>query len=248
MAVVSLSQLTGGLLLGGLALGIGEAVPPAADLAWGAAAGLAGVVGLLALYRGLATGRMGVVAPVSALVAAGLPIVIAAATEGLPGPVQMVGFGFGLAAVWLLSRSEAGGALAWRDLGLPLASGLGFGLFFVCMDRANNQALVWPVFAARCASTTLLLGVSALTRQPVRAARASLPLIVLAGLLDASGNAFFALASHQGRLDVAAVLASLYPASTVGLASLVLKERLTRAQWAGVGAALAAVVFVSASS
>lgn len=244
-SVVIGSQLVGVVLIIGLALAFRELLPPGADLAWGAAAGAFGSVGLLALYRGLASGRMGLVAPLSAVLAAALPVVIAAFTQGLPTALQFSGFGFALAGVWLLSKPEGSLSFKLNELTLPLVAGLGFGLFFVLMDRANDRAVFWPIVAARAASLGLLGGVALLNRQPALPERRIWALTALAGVLDAGGNAFFTLAAQMGRLDVAAVLSSLYPASTVALAALVLRERLGAGQWLGVGAALLAIVLIA---
>jgi drug/metabolite transporter (DMT)-like permease len=243
--VVIASQAVGGTMLMGLALLFGESVPPLADLLWGGLGGLAGAVGLLALYRALAAGRMGVAAPVSAVVAAAIPVVVGALVEGWPGALQLIGFGLALVAVWLISRSDEA-ALRVYDLGLPLVAGVGFGIFFIAIDHAGRSSVLWPVVAARTLSMTLLAATARLMRQPPLPDFAHWKLIALSGVLDAGGNAFYALAAHVGRLDVAAVLGSLYPASTVWLAWLILKERLTRAQWAGVGVALAAIVLIAA--
>lgn len=246
-AVVITSQAIGIGLLLGLALVFGETFPPWRDLVWGAGAGMAGAVGLLALYRGLASGRMGLVAPVSAVGAAALPVVIAAFLQGLPGWLTLIGFAAALGGIWLLSRpaSPIAAAVNLNDLGLPVAAGLGFGLFFVLIDQANNHSTFWPLIAARLASLTLITLIARANRQAVTPERSQLGLVALSGALDAGGNAFFSLAVQAGRLDVASVLSSLYPASTILLAWWLLKERLTRWQWAGVLVALAAIVLIT---
>lgn len=246
-AVVITSQTLGIGLLLGLTLIFGEAFPPWRDLGWGAAAGMAGAMGLLALYRGLALGRMGLVAPVSAVGAAALPVIFAAFLQGLPEVLTVIGFATALAGIWLLSQPASPNVAAFRlnDLGLPIAAGLGFGLFFVLIDQANNHAIFWPLIAARLASLSLITLIARANRQPVIPARPQLGLVALSGVLDAGGNAFFSLAVQVGRLDVASVLSSLYPASTVLLAWWLLKERLTRWQWAGVFVALTAIVLIT---
>jgi drug/metabolite transporter (DMT)-like permease len=246
-AVVITSQAAGVALLFGPALMFGETIPPLSDLMWGAGAGIAGAVGLLALYRGLASGQMGLVAPVSAVVAAALPVVVAAFLQGLPGSLKLAGFGAALGGIWFLSRPTSQTATPFRsnDLGLPLLAGLGFGLFFVLIDQGNDRATFWPIVAARFASLTLLTVIAWTNRQPIAPEHSQLWLVALAGVLDAGGNAFFSLAVQAGRLDVASVLSSLYPASAVALAWWLLKERLTRVQWASVGAALAAIVLIA---
>ena len=242
--VVIVSQIIGVLLLVGLALALSERIPPPVQLMWGGVAGLGGGLGLVALYSALASGRMGVAAPVSAVVAAVIPVGFGLLTEGWPTALRLSGFGLALAAVWFISRPDEAGLRA-RDLGLPLIAGLGFGLFFVALDHANDEGVLWPVVAARLASASLLTVMARLTRQPYLPGREYLGLIALSGVLDTGGNAFYALAARLGRLDVAAVLGSLYPASTVWLAWLILKERLTRLQWVGVIAALAAIVLIT---
>jgi drug/metabolite transporter (DMT)-like permease len=207
-------------------------------------AGVVGVIGLVALYSGFASGRIGVVAPIAAVVAAIMPIAAGLLTEGLPSTSQLAGFGLGLVAVWLISSSGDGGSLRPRELGLATIAGLGFGLFFILIDRVSESAILWPLVAARAASVCFLVVFATARRQLERPARNQLPIIAMAGLFDAGGNAFFLLSTRLGRLDVAAVLSSLYPAMTVLLAWIILQERLTSRQWLGVVAALAALVFI----
>lgn len=243
--VIVVSQLFGVLLLAGLALLWQEQVPALSHLLYGALAGIAGAVGLVALYRGLAGGQMGVVAPVTAVVAAGMPVLFGFLSAGLPENQQLLGFGFAFAGIWTISRHGSGGAVAWRDLALPLLAGTGFGLFFIFIGRVSEEAVYWPLVAARLASISLL-SIILLGRRRATAWRPlNLPLLVLTGALEAAGNVFFALASASGRLDIAAVLSSLYPATTVFLAWLILKEQLTGRQWVGIAAVLAAIVFIT---
>ncbi len=242
--VVIFSQAIGLVALVGAALVFGEPIPPLSDFGWGAVAGFAGGLGLVALYTALAAGRMGVAAPVSAVIAALIPVIFALFSEGWPGALPALGFGLALVAVWLIAQSEQA-AIRWGDLGLPLLAGLGFGGFFIAIDRTSGVAVLWPLVATRCASSTLLLTIALTRRFPVKPDRALWGLIALSGLLDTGGNLFYALAARAGRLDVASVLGSLYPASTVWLAWLILKEQLTRKQWVGVLAALVAIVLIA---
>jgi drug/metabolite transporter (DMT)-like permease len=243
--VIIVGDLVGGVLLAVLALVFGERVPPPGDLAWGAAAGVSGVIGLIALYRALASGRMSVASPVAAIVTAALPVLAGAALEGLPGRWQLLGFGLALLAVWLISGGTAAGGIRFQELGLPVVAGLGFGVFFILIDRGTRAAVFWPLVAARLAAVGLLVAYAAATRQLRLPEAGLLPLTTFVGVLDAGGNAFFTLAAQAGRLDVASVLSSLYPASTVWLAWLILKERLSRPQWAGLAAALTAIVLIT---
>lgn len=244
-SVVFISQLVGAICLAGLALLFAEPVSTPIDLLYGSGAGIAGMIGLVALYRGLAGGYMGVVAPVAAVVGAVVPVFAGIFFEGLPGLQHIAGFGLALVAIWLLSGGNGEARIRMQDLGLPVVAGLGFGLFFILIDRVSDGAVFWPLVAARLASIALLFLFVLLTRQTIKPNVRQLPIIALAGLFDSGGNAFFALAAQLGRLDISAVLSSLYPASTVILAWFILKERLARRQWAGVVAALIAVVIIA---
>ncbi len=240
--VVLVAEFVGAAVLAALALLFREALPVGLDLVWAGLAGLLGAVGLLALYQGLATGKMGVVAPLSAVVAATVPVVASAFLEGLPSPLQLLGFGVALTAVWLLS---SGGEFRVdpSELRLALLAGLGFGFYFVAIDRVTG-GVFWNLAFARSLAGVVLLGIVLVRRLPLLPPRAVLPVNVLNGVLDAGGNLFFLLATTAGRLDVASVLASLYPGMTVLLAWAVLHERLSRPQLVGVAAALVAIVLI----
>ena len=221
-----------------------EKLPPLADLGWGAASGLTGMIGLGLLYRGFAIGRMGIVAPVSAVLATMLPVVFNALTEGLPNELQFVGFGVALAGIWLLSRPERVGSRL-EGLGLAVGAGLAFGSFFIMLDQVGKNAVFWPLIAGRAAACAAMIIFALSTHRPVLLRQSPLGLLALAGVLDVSGNLFFLLAVQTGRLDVTAVLGSLYPAVTAVLARLVIKEHLTRLQLIGVSAALLAIVLIT---
>ncbi len=244
LTVLAISHVVGLLLVVGLALLWGEVVPPNVDLAWGFAAGMAGVVGIAALYRALAIGRMGLVAPVSGVITAALPALFGMITEGLPSTLTLAGFGLALLGVWLVAGAGGTGA-GHAGLGLALLAGCGFGIFFILVDRAGASAVFWPLAAARCGSLVLVLPFALARHQLTRPEPRLLAIVLLAGTLDVAGNAFFVLATQSGRLDIAAILSSLYPASTVLLAALLLGERVTRPQMAGIGAVLAAIVLIS---
>lgn len=243
--VVIVSQMVGAALLLLWALATAASWPPPSDLLWSGAAGLAGAVGLLALYQGLARGQMGVVAPVTAVIAAILPVIYGLFTLGLPGVPQQIGFLLALVVVWLISREQTAVPFATADLRLAAVAGMGFGLFFIIMERGSATAVLWPLVVARLTSISTLFGAALLLRQGQRPTCTQLPLIAFAGIFDSSGNAFFALAARAGRVDVAAVLASLYPAATILLARLVLQEQMRRRQWVGVVLALTAVALIA---
>jgi len=232
------------VLLSALALVLGEPVPPLQDWLWGAAAGLGGGMGLVLLYTALASGRMSVAAPVSALVAAALPVLVGVYSAGLPDWATMIGFALALAAVWLISGG-VGIKLQFGALRLPLLTGVGFGLFFIFLHEGSSVSVLWAVAAMRIASIISLLVFCAITRQPWIPSRDSLVPILFSSVLDTVGNVFYALSAQSGRMDVAAVLGSLYPGSTVLLAWFILKESVSRLQVIGILAALIAIVLIS---
>ncbi len=244
-SVILISQLIGAGFLILMALGFGEQPPGFPRFFLGGLAGLCGVLGLLALYTGLSKGRMGIVAPLSAVVTAILPVIVAFLTEGLPTTSQIVGFGLALIAIWFLSYSFSGEKISPDELYLPLLAGLGFGLFFVFIDRASVDAVFWPLVGARVGSVGLMSLMTLLGNKPWIPSRNAVPFVALAGVLDALGNAFFALATQVGRLDISAVLASFYPAATVLLAWFILKERLQWPQWVGVTIALFSLALIA---
>ncbi len=241
---VFISYTVGLLALVIVALARLEVLPPSADLLWGALAGLVGMTGLAFLLRGFATGRMGVVAPVSAVLATAIPVIFAALTEGLPRQAQLLGFGLALASIWLLSRPEPlGGRPA--GLGMALLAGLGFGGFFTLLSQVGDNAVFWPLVAGRLAACALLAAFALTTRRSIIPPRSSLGLLTIAGVLDVTGNLFFLLAVQSGRLDVAAVLGSLYPAVTAILAVLVARENMAWLQVIGVAVAVLAIVLIT---
>ena len=132
------------------------------------------------------------------------------------------------------------------DLKLPLLAGIGFGSYFVLIHEATNTgAIVWPMIASRVGGMLLIIMYMLIARASWKVELSALPLIALNGVLDLGGNAFFILAGQAGRLDVAAVISSLFPGATVMLAWIFLKERLSRNQWIGIGSALAAIVLMT---
>ena len=243
-AVVVLSQIVGGVLMFILALAFGESFPSTVDVLWGAASGLAGVVGLLALYHGLSQGRMGIFAPLTAVVGATFPVPLAFLQDGLPPVTTLIGLGLSLVAVWLLSAENGIGNVKIKDLGLPFISGMGFGLFFILIAQVDEGSVFWPLTFARIASVSVV-ALIIIGRGRKIGKITQLPVILISGICDAGGNAFFTLASQAGRLDVAALLSSLYPAATVLLAWIILKERLQFWQWVGVAFAFAALILIA---
>jgi drug/metabolite transporter (DMT)-like permease len=246
--VVALSQVVGLAALLALLPWLGGPVR-GADLGWGAAAGLAGAAGLVLFFRTLARGVMSVIAPVTAVTAAAVPVLVGLLGGERVGPWAAAGIALALAAVVLVSAE--GGLSALRSarpatLVPALAAGSAFGLFFVLLDRTSSEAGLTPLVAARVASVALVVALALAGRRTLRVTRPALPLVAASGVGDMTANALFLLATQQdGQLAITGVLASLYPVSTVVLAQLVLRERLVGAQVAGLGAAVAAVVLIT---
>lgn len=240
--VLAVARACGLVLMVLLGLATGEPLPGHRALLFACAAGFAGGLALPALYRALAIGKMGIAAPVTSVLSAALPVVVSALSEGLPRPVQIAGLALALAGLWFISRPE--GKARPEGLGLALFAGLGFGTFLVCMRLASSEAVYWPLGAAIATSLVLAILIMVVQRAPLPPAGA-LPAVIVAGVLDTLGNIFFILAAQRGRLDVAAVLSSLYPAFTVLLARILLKEHITRTQTVGMAAALVAVPLIA---
>ena len=211
---------------------------------WGALAGLLVMAGYGFLLRGFASGRMGIVAPVSGVLATAIPVIFAASTEGLPDGLQLAGFGLALVSIWMLSRPEKFGSRP-AGLGMALLAGVGFGGFFTALDQVGEDAVFWPLAAGRLTACVLMLVFAFSSRRSLIPQAAPLALLALLGLLDVGGNLFFLLAVQAGRLDVAAVLASLYPAVTAILAWLITKEHITRFQIVGAAVAVLAIALIT---
>lgn len=213
-------------------------------------AGALGTVGLILLYHSMTLGLMSIATPVSALLAASLPVLVGIFKEGIPQLLTVIGFGFALFAVWMISQGENGVTnilVHLSDLKLPLLAGIGFGSYFVLMHEATSTgATIWPMVASRSGGTILITAYMLITRASWKVDDTSAwPMITINGILDISGNVFFILAGQSGRMDVAAVLSSLFPGTTVMLAWIFLKERLTLNQWIGIASAMAAIVLMT---
>jgi len=243
--VVAGAHACGLLLMLLLAWVAREPMPPGSSLIWGVVAGITGAFGIAALYKALAIGRMGVVAPVASVITAVLPVLIGFRTEGMPDHLQLLGFVVALISIWLVARPD-GEIDSHRGLGLAILAGVMFGLFLISGKQAGHHGVFWPLVAARAASTLLMLVIVAFLPSDPRPLRPAFVPILLSGLCDSGANALFIAATRHGRLDVAAVLSSLYPASTVILARVLLKERISRMQTAGIVGALVAVALISA--
>lgn len=243
------AEVVGILFLFTVLLFVSEPLPDARARIFAIAAGMLGTVGLMLLYHSMTLGLMSIAAPVSALLAAVMPVVIGVFTEGFPGFITFLGFGFALLAVWLVSQSEGGvkDILSHlSDLKLPLLAGIGFGFYFVLMHEATRDGgSVWHMVFSRMGGMALITTYLLATRSSWKIDLSAMPIISVNGILDIGGNFFFILAGQAGRLDVASVLSSLFPGATVILAWIFLKERLNRNQWIGVACALIAILLIT---
>jgi drug/metabolite transporter (DMT)-like permease len=243
LGVSLIVQVVGLVAITAAALLTREPTPEPGPAALAAVGGVIGVIGIVCLYHGLAVGRMGVVAPVTGVLAAVVPVVTGVVLEGaLPGLVW-AGVAFALLAVFLVTRA-AGGEGGRSGLEFAIGGGLGIGLFTVFLGLIPEGALFWPLAIVKVAAGAFLVAVIAVTGQPWRVPRRLVPAAAGVATLDITGNLLFLLAAQAGALAVAAVLSSLYPVVTVILAVTILHERLTRAHAAGVAAAVAAIVLI----
>lgn len=235
-------------LVGAVILAVvrGEGVPAPEDAAWAAAAAVFGAVGLAGLYRALADGQMGIVAPITGVLAAAIPVLVGIATEGLPTPVRLAGFALALVAILLVSIADDGSTGRGGIL-LAVGAGVAFGLYSSCVGQVDSGVFA-PLAVSRLTGTVLVLGIVLATRVPVRASLRGRPrlvgLVVLVGMLDLAGNALFLAGAQLGGLALAAVLASLYPVSTVILAAIVLREPIGRIHATGIVAATLAAMLI----
>jgi drug/metabolite transporter (DMT)-like permease len=223
--------------------------PSSTGVAWGLGSGLLGVLALAAFYRGLAIGKMSIVAPVSATGAA-VPVVVGVLGGERPGALQLAGIVLALVGIVLAARApeDAPAVRATRtSVGLALAAAAGFGTFLVGVQRSTaHGSVAWALLSVRGGELLMLLVVAAALRPALPRGRLELAALVAVGALDSSANALFAFATTHGLLSVVSVLGSLYPAVTVLLARGLLHERVTRVQEVGVVATLAGVVAISA--
>jgi len=246
ISVVVFSQLSG-LILVLLALPfLPGSSPSAIDFAWGAAAGLAGGIGVGLLYRGLAVGVMSVVAPVTAVCAVIIPLVVGVALGERPSSLAVVGVALAIMAIVLVSLSDhvEQGRAATSGVMLAIGSGIAIGIFLVFLQRTGPSAGLWPLVAARAVSIVLFTIIGVMTREKLIPLRQSMPIVIGGGALDMLANILYLIAVRQGMLSIVATLTSLYPASTIVLARIVLRERLRLVQMAGVVCAGAAIILI----
>jgi len=236
-------HLSGVFLMGSAALLTHAPFPGRATMLWCIAAGSVGGVSLALFYRALASGKMGLTAPVAAVLGAGIPTVVTAFVAGFPGYLRLSGFVLAGLGVWLISQEDESGRP--EGVGWAAVAGVGFALFYLCIKQAGEGSPLWISSCARVMSflmTTLFVivgGHFGKIERPV------LAIAIVAGCIDITGSALFVRAAQMGRLDAAVVLSSLYPAVTVLLARIFLHEHFSRSKTIGMLAALAAVPMVA---
>lgn len=252
--IVVVSQGAGLLFVAMLLPLLGTPVPGRADWMWGSLAGLTGGVGVALLYRALAIGVMAVVAPTTAVCAVAVPVAIAVALGERPGAQAIAGILLAILAIVLVSQQGSAGpaessqARGGSGVGLALASGVAIGLFLVTLARTSADAGLWPLLVARLVSVTLFTSLAFVNRQSFAMPASVMAVAVAGGVLDMLANLLYLLASRTGPLTLVVTLCSLYPASTVILAWMILGERLKATQWVGVMCALVATLMIVSTS
>ncbi len=237
-----------GLAILAVAVVVFPAAYGASDLAWGAAAGVSGGIGVAALYGALAVGRMGVVAPLTAALSGSLPALYDLLRGTTLRPLSLVGLAIALVAIVVVSASgdpDERAEMPARAVGLAVLAGVGFTGSFIFFSLAGKTSGLMPLLAARAVSVTMLMAVTFARRGTAKLAGDARPSALGAGVLDAAANVTMLAAIRIGPLAVASVLGSLYPVVTILLARFVLGERLRPVQRAGVILALAAVMLTA---
>ncbi|HYY25910.1 MAG TPA: DMT family transporter [Candidatus Udaeobacter sp.] len=245
-SVVVFSQLSGLILVLISLPFLPASSATAIDFAWGAASGLAGGIGVALLYRGLAIGVMSVVAPVTAVCAVIVPLVVGITLGERPTGLAIAGVLLAIAAIVLVSQTghTEEGRRATTGLPIAIASGIAIGIFLVFLKRTGPSAGLWPVIAARVVSVAFFTMAGLVLREKLMPRRESMPIVIGGGALDILANILYLLAVRRGLLSIVATLTSLYPASTIILARIVLRERLRLLQQAGVACAAVAIVLI----
>ena len=247
LTVLVVSQIAGLAVVAVAVAGIRASPPDSRHAAYALVAGAAGAVGIAALFRGMAIGAMAVVAPISALGAL-IPVIVGLAQGERPSPLQYGGIVLALtgAVVVSLERGGIAGRRIASGAAVAMVAALGFGVFFVGVDAAEEGGLAWTILLVRLASTALVVGAAVVVRPGLRLERRDWAALVAVGGLDMAANALFAAATARGYVSLVAVVASLYPVGVVVLARVFLGERLTRPRLLGGAGALAGVALISA--
>ena len=230
-----------------IALATREAAPDTSSMVAAALGGVCGAVGLIGLYRGLAVGRMGVVAPVVGVIGASLPVLVGIAVEGAPHPLVALGIGLALVAVVVVSRTPSPGG-GRSGIEFALLGGIGIGLVSALIGQLPAGSVWWPLVILKTTAILSIVTMIVVARRPWRIQSRSVLPPAAVGLGDMAGNGFYVLATQSGRLDIAVVLSSLYPVVTILLAITLLRERISRQHAVGIAAAALAVALIALGS
>jgi drug/metabolite transporter (DMT)-like permease len=242
--VLFLTAIPGIVLLVIIALVIGESVPSPVDALWALCAGISGALGVAALYKGLSLGNAATVAPTAAVIGAGIPVIFSFFFIGMPDIMHIFGILAAISGIWFVSRPEDGhGKSNSQGLIMALIAGTGFGGFFTLIAQVEQGLVFTPLVLTKTAALFLALAILFFRRDRVPSPGSN-PIAIVAGVFDAGGNVFFLLAKQFTRLDVAAVLASMYPSITVILACLILREKVSKTQWCGVALCIIAIALI----
>jgi drug/metabolite transporter (DMT)-like permease len=246
-AVVFWGDLIGMTAVAVIAIWSNDPIPSWRSVGFSMLSSICGATGIIMLYYALANGKMSIAAPVSALMAAVIPVAVGFVTVGIPKGLTMAGIALALISIWLVARTEREGRVRihWADVRLPLFAGILVGFFFIFMHEATLDSVLWPAVLLRVLSATLLAFIALLTHNLLSIPREHWGLVAFIGIFDVAGNVFYILSAQMGRLDIAAVVGSLYPGATVALAWLILKEKISISQLAGIALALTAIVMIS---
>ena len=242
--VLFLMTIPGIVILAIIAAVIGEPFPSSEDALWALSAGTACALGVAALYKGLAGGNAATVAPTAAVIGAGIPVIFSLFFLGIPDIWHILGFIVAIFGIWFVSRPVCGHEHEnSQGLMMAILAGIGFGAFFTMIAQVEQGLVFSPLVLAKSAALILAL-VLIFFRNDSLPSPLSNPIAIFAGFFDAGGNVFFLLAKQFTRLDVAAVLASMYPSVTVILSCLILKEKVSRTQGGGVVLCVIAIAFI----
>jgi drug/metabolite transporter (DMT)-like permease len=243
--LVTFMAHAGGLvLMTCIAAGTYSPLPDRPSILWAMAAGSLGGVGLVLFYHALSSGRMGLAAPLAAVLGGAIPALAGIATQGVPAPAALVGFVLAGIGIWLISRPDSS-ATDRKGITLAIFAGLGFAGFFLCIHRTGAASALWSSAFSRVASVVLVGAIVLVRNRPWTLNSRSLLLGVVAGCIDSAGTYLFVRSDQTGRLDSSVVLTSLYPTITVLLARVLLREHFTRWKMVGIVAALLAVPLVA---
>lgn len=249
MVVTFVGQCGGFLVLLAIAATSGATIPPLSDWIWGGVAGLVGATGLLAFYRAMGSGYMTVVAPVSAVTATAIPVIVGLLTGERPGVLALLGIPIAIVAIALVSdvmgpdHRKAPRLVLW----FAIISGVGFGTIFVILGHTTDGSGMWPVVAMRIASIPFMFTVLRIRGEKISSAKANLRFVLASGILDSSANGIYLLAVRQGLMSIVSTINSFYPASTMLLATKLDGEKIHKSQAVGLLFAAISLTLISVS-